>query len=343
LKKSLTRRDFLKVGGLGLLGAGGATAAARTGSTVGRPSHAPMHEMGHDGGPLPGTGDVDTDKNGFDPAQVLTDFDYGAVSTLADGRTLREYEITVINKNIEVVPGIEFAAWTYNGRIPGPTLRCTEGDLLRITLINGSNHPHSMHFHGFHPGVMDGVPGTGPGGSVEPGASFTYEFDAGPFGLHLYHCHVFPLARHIAKGLYGAFIVDPKGGRPAVDREMVMVMSGFDVDFDDVNDFYAVNGIPFYYQNHPISIRVNEKIRVYLVNILEFDLLNSFHLHANFFQYYPTGTSLTPSEFTDTVIQGQAQRGVLEFSYRYPGMYMFHAHVTEFAELGWNGMFAVTE
>lgn len=198
-----------------------------------------------------------------------------------------------------------------------------------------------MHFHGFHPGEMDGVPSTGPGGLVEPGSSFTYEFDAEPFGLHLYHCHVFPLARHIAKGLYGAFIVDPKEGRPPVDREMVMVMNGIDVDFDDANDFYAVNGIPFHYQNHPIQIRVGEQIRVYLVNILEFDLINSFHLHANFFNYYPTGTSLVPSEFTDTIIQGQAQRGILEFSYKYPGMYMFHAHVTEFAELGWNGMFEV--
>ena len=135
----------------------------------------------------------------------------------------------------------------------------------------------------------------------------------------------------------------PKEGRPPVDREMVMVMSGLDVDFDDVNDFYAVNAIPFYYQNHPIQIKVGEKIRIYLVNILEFDLLNSFHLHANFFYYYPTGTSLTPAEFTDTIIQGQAQRGILEFTTNIPGMYMFHAHVTEFAELGWTGMFEVTE
>ena len=245
----------------------------------------------------------------------------------------------MINKDIEIVPGIQFPAWTYNGRIPGPTLRAEQGDRVRVHFINGSNHPHSMHFHGFHPAGMDGVPGSG--GVPEPGEEFVYEFDADPFGLHLYHCHVFPLARHIAKGLYGAFIIDPHGGRPAVDREMVMVMSGFDVDFDDVNDFYAVNAIPFYYQNHPIQFRVGETVRIYLVNILEFDLVNSFHLHANFFQYYPTGTSLTPSEFTDTIIQGQAQRGILEFSYKYPGMYMFHAHVTEFAELGWNGMFEV--
>src|SRR4030065_1114453 len=107
-----------------------------------------------------------------------------------------------------------------------------------------------------------------------------------------------------------------------------MVMNGFDVDFDNVNDFYAVNSIPFHYQTHPIQIKVGEKIRIFLVNILEFDLINSFHLHASFFQYYPTGTSLTPAEFTDTIIQGQAQRGILEFKYDYPGMYMFHGHVT---------------
>ena len=73
-----------------------------------------------------------------------------------------------------------------------------------------------------------------------------------------------------------------------MDKEMVMVMNGIDVDFDDANDFYAVNGIPFYYQNHPIQIKVGETVRIYLVNILEFDLVNSFHLHANFFHYYPT-------------------------------------------------------
>lgn len=345
--KPLSRRDFLKMGGLTFLGTAGITALNQAqaqpkdpNKTVAAP---PMQHGGQsDSGNVPGTvGEVDHEKNGFNPTDTLTDFDHGEVSTLPNGQTLREYNIVSLNKNIEVVPGIEFSAWTYNGRIPGPTLRATEGDRIRIYFSNGSNHPHSIHFHGFHPSEMDGVPGTGPGGYVEPGDSFVYEFDAEPFGLHLYHCHVFPLARHIAKGLYGTFIVDPKEGRPPVDREMVMVQHGIDIDFDDANDFYAVNGIPFHYQNRPIQIGVGETVRIYLVNILEFDLLNSFHLHANFFNYYPTGTSLIPIEFTDTIIQGQAQRGILEFSYKYPGMYMFHAHVTEFAELGWTGMFEV--
>ncbi len=343
--KSISRRDFLKVGGLAIFGTAGAVALNQNQkeSPHSHTSHVST-PMQHGDAVLPGTvGEVDHEANGFNPTDILTDFDYGEVSTMPDGRTLREYKIIALNKDIEIVPGIKFAAWTYNGRIPGPTLRCTEGDHIRITFQNGSDHPHTMHFHGFHTGAMDGVPGTGAGGNVQPGETFVYEFDAEPFGLHLYHCHIFPLARHIAKGLYGAFIIDPKAGRPAVDHEMVMVMSGFDIDFDDANDFYAVNAIPFHYQNHPIQIKVGETVRVYLVNILEFDLINSFHLHASFFHYYPTGTSLTPSEFTDTVIQGQAQRGILEFSYKYPGMYMFHAHVTEFAELGWNGMIEVME
>ena len=115
---------------------------------------------------------------------------------------------------------MRFAAWTYNGRIPGPTLRCREGERLRITFVNGSEHPHTIHFHGIHPSEMDGVPGLG-AGQIEPGGRTVYEFDALPAGLHLYHCHVRPLAEHIAKGLYGAFIVDPRerarGGRRAGD------------------------------------------------------------------------------------------------------------------------------
>ena len=330
------RRAFLRAGALTALG----TAAA--GFLGGRAGAAPPRHDGHNHaahGMAVTVGEVDHARNGFNPTDILTDYDYGRVSTLEDGRTLREYTLTAMDREIEVVPGIVYPAWTYNGRVPGPTLRATEGDRLRITFRNAGTHPHSLHFHGVHPAEMDGVPGTP--GLIGPGEEFVYEFDAEPYGLHLYHCHAFPLARHIAKGLYGAFIVDPPGGRPPVDHEFVMVMNGFDVDFDDENDFYAVNTIPFHYQNHPIPIRVGETVRIYLVNILEFDLINSFHLHANFFHYYPTGTSLTPTEYTDTIMQTQAQRGILEFSYKHPGTYMFHAHNTEFAELGWAGHFEV--
>jgi len=99
--------------------------------------------------------------------------------------------------------------------------------------------------------------------------------------------------------------------------------------------------VGFHYVNEPIRVGRDELLRVYLVNVLEFDPINSFHVHANFFQHYPTGTSLEPSEFTDTIIQGQGQRAILEMKFPFDGDYMFHAHVSEFAELGWSGFFRV--
>jgi len=124
---------------------------------------------------------------------------------------------------------------------------------------------------------------------------------------------------------------------------MVMVMNGYDTDFDAENNFYTVNGIPFYYMHHPIQIDKNRLIRVYLVNMLEFDPINNFHLHANLFDLYRTGTKLIPDEYTDIVTMSQGERGILEFSYKYPGQYMFHAHKTEFAEKGWVGLFLVKD
>jgi FtsP/CotA-like multicopper oxidase with cupredoxin domain len=282
---------------------------------------------------------VDHAANGFDPTEVLRDFDYGRTRRLASGRVLREWELYAVDKEIEVAPGVKYEAWTYNGRVPGPTLRCHEGEKLRINFTNGSEHPHTIHFHGIHPAFMDGMPGVGVG-AIEPGRSFTYEFDASPFGVHLYHCHVSPLASHISRGLYGAFIVDPKRGRTPAD-ELVMVMNGFDTNFDGSNEVYAVNTVGFHHVADPVRVKRGELVRIYLVNVLEFDPLNSFHLHANFFDYYPTGTRLEPTDLTDTVVMGQGQRGILELRFPYPGKYMFHAHVSEFAELGWTGFFEV--
>jgi FtsP/CotA-like multicopper oxidase with cupredoxin domain len=86
---------------------------------------------------------------------------------------------------------------------------------------------------------------------------------------------------------------------------------------------------------------VGELVRVYLVNITEFDLINSLHLHGNFFRLYRTGTRLDHYEFTDTVMLCQGERAVLELTYKFPGKFMFHAHQSEFAELGWVGIFDV--
>ena len=333
-------------------------AAGAIGAGLVRPASAEpaMHANAHGDNRVVGT--VDHVRNGFDPHVVITDWDTGTLSARADGRRLREYDVTAVDVEIEIAPGVMFPAWTYNGRVPGPTLRATEGDVVRINFTNGGSHPHTMHFHGIHGARMDGVPGAG---QVAPGESFTYEFTARPFGCHLYHCHSLPLKRHIHKGLYGAFIVDPDPDLHPENREaarsrllgtlenarwqeLVGVMNGFDTNFDDENEFYALNTIPFAYFDKPIRIERARPVRFYLVNLTEFDPVNSLHLHANFFDYYDHGTTLTPTlETIDTVMQCQAQRGILEFSFadHEPGLYMFHAHQSEFAELGWMSHFEV--
>ncbi|MCZ6673725.1 MAG: multicopper oxidase domain-containing protein [Verrucomicrobia bacterium] len=279
----------------------------------------------------------DVNKDLFDADAYLTHFETGSVSLLPDGRTLREFVVVAVNKEIEIAPGVMFPAWTYNGQVPGPTLRATDGDLIRIYFKNRGDRPHSMHFHGFHPASMDGAVLKQ---LVPPGGDFVYEFNADPAGVHLYHCHATPLTQHIHNGLYGFWIVDPKEAR-APAKEMVMMLNGFDTNFDEENEVYAVNTIAFHYARHPIKVRQHELLRIYLANITEFDFLNSFHVHATFFDYYPTGTQPEPRDFTDTVIQGQGERGLVELKFPYPGRYMFHAHKTEFAERGWMGFFDV--
>lgn len=370
--KRFTRREFLRAG------ATGAALASSVGAlSVLIPESGQASSSGHGGHVSHGNrqsstahepeshsvsmtvGEVGPGAIGIDPMAYLTTFDYGTASTLSDGQTLREYQIVAVDREIEIAPGVFFPAWTYNGQVPGPTIRCNEGDRLRIRFVNAGSHPHTMHFHGIHSAFMDGVNGIGRG-NVEVGEEFTYEFDANPFGCHLYHCHSTPLKRHIHKGLYGMFIINPdpeKHGEQARSRrpdyqeaeewqEFVMMMNAFDTTFDGENEVYAVNSIAFQYMKHPIRVERDRPVRVYLSNVTEFDPINSFHLHANFFNYYDHGTTLEPTLKTvDTIVQCQAQRGILEFSFKgfEPGLYMFHPHQTEFVELGWMSAFEVVE
>jgi FtsP/CotA-like multicopper oxidase with cupredoxin domain len=300
-----------------------------------------MDHSAHAMGPV---GRVST--SALDPTSFLRSFNFSHLpeaqrsrfyreSPRPDGSLLREYEILAVDREIEIAPGVFFPAWTYNGSVPGPTIRATEGDRIRVNFVNQGSHPHTIHFHGWHPPEMDGAL---PEHQVRPGGRFVYEFDADPFGVHLYHCHAVPLKRHIHKGLYGTFIIDPKEPRPPAD-EMVMVMNGFDTNFDSDNEVYAVNSIANHYMHEPIRVRVGELVRIYLVNITEFDLVNSFHLHGMFFDVFRTGTARQTGELTDTVMMCQGERAILETTFRYPGDFMFHAHQSEFAELGWMGLF----
>jgi FtsP/CotA-like multicopper oxidase with cupredoxin domain len=269
------------------------------------------------------------------PLVFLRDFDYGTV-TQENGRTLREFRVEARTSTLQLNSATSFISWNLNGRVPGPTFRATEGDRIRVIFYNKAGHSHSLHFHGVHRSEMDGIK------PVRNGSVFIYEFDAAPFGVHLYHCHVAPVTRHIGKGLYGMFIVDPPKPRPPAD-EMVMIMAGYDVNDDRRNELYAFNGMPDYYMQHPIPIQQNQLVRLYLLNMIEFDPVATFHIHANMFQVYRTGRTLEPQEETDVITMGTAERHILEFSYPYPGKYMFHPHQDGIAEAGCMGFFQVVK
>lgn len=281
--------------------------------------------------PLPT--DTPTYGNGINPMQTLRDFDYGTVKQ-ENGRTVREFQIIAGTSPLQLNSAVSYITWNYNGRVPGPTLRAKEGDRIRVLFLNQGGHAHTIHFHGIHPSNMDGVR------PVSNGKAFIYEFDAVPYGLHLYHCHIAPVTRHIGKGLHGMLIIDPKEGRPPAD-EIVLVMNAYDIKDRQRNDLYAFNGLPHYYMRHPIPIYQHQLVRLYLLNMVEFDPVLTFHIHANFFRVYPTGMVLKPTHEADVITMGTAERHILEFAYPYPGKYMFHPHQDAIAEAGCMGMFDV--
>lgn len=317
-------------------------ASADEGPHVERPS------VGGGGGPAEliaedgARGDARTGGHGygghFSPPPFLTESSLDAltIAPARDGRpagVTRDYTFTVSERQLQVANGTYVDGWTYNGTAPGPVIRVTEGDTLRVNLKNRTAHPHNLHLHGRHSPFMDGWE------PIPPGEDFTYEMRAEPFGLHPYHCHTFPLAEHIAKGLYGTVIVDPVEPRPEA-HEFVLVLSGFDPNEDGVNEVYAYNGVAGYFHAYPIKVPVGELVRLYVVNMVEHDPIASFHLHAQTFDVFRSGTSLTPDEHTDTISLTQGERAILEFTLPERGRYMFHPHQHRMAERGAMGWFS---
>ncbi len=344
--RSASRRAFLRrsaLGGLGLagLGLGGRQVAAAARTDTGATGAAATH--GPDAYPE-GRGIVGD-------AAVAANYGHGAAppvgapATLLDAVTrpperdrqapgaVREYELDVLETSLEVAQGVVMEVWTYGGLAPGPILRATEGDTLRVTVNNRTERPHNLHLHGRHSPQMDGWE------PIPPGDSFTYEVTAEPFGVHPYHCHTMPLAVHISKGLYGAFIVDPPQPRPPA-HEVVLVLSGWDTNGDGRNELATFNGVAGWYQRHPITVPVGELVRVYVLNMTEHEPVASFHLHAQTFDVFWHGTSTTPDLHADTIGLTMGDRAIVEFTLPERGRYMFHPHQRHLADAGAMGWFA---
>jgi FtsP/CotA-like multicopper oxidase with cupredoxin domain len=334
----VSRRELLKKAGLGgaaLLG--GSLLGASVGDDAA--SAANTYPGGHDSGTTVGEDVLSAIYgHGTGPPRHLdaSSLDAHTFPPPRDGRpagAVRDLELWAEDRLVEVGHEVLVEAWTYNGTVPGPIIRATEGDLVRIHFENRTGHAHSMHFHGAHRPEMDGWE------PVPSGGETVYEIEAGPVGVHPYHCHTVPLAEHVARGLYGMMIVDPPGGRPDA-QEVALLLSGFTNQDIGRNGVVAWNGVAGFYGDHPIKVVKDEPVRAYVVNMVEYEPLASFHLHAQTFDVYPAGMGDKPVFRDDNIALAQAQRAMIEFSLPTYGRYMFHPHQHWLADRGAMGWFA---
>ena len=275
-------------------------------------------------------------------AAVLALFATGKFGKLAASqRPVKEFSITVSEIEHELYPGGPMVmAWAFNDQIPGPTLRVTEGDLVRIRFTNKHTSHHTLHFHGLNvPNEMDGVAYAHLNHlEVKPGETHTYEFVADPAGTHMYHCHV-NSPQHIDMGMVGVLIVDPKDKRsePKVDKERVLLLDDWYINEHGDQEpmahpamiqqanYFTVNGKGFP-GVEPIKLLPGEKVRVRLVNVGY--QAHSMHLHGHSFVVaHRDGRPLKYRQEQDTVLIGPGERYDLVFTATNPGLWLFHCHV----------------
>ncbi len=244
-------------------------------------------------------------------------------------RGVNVFEVTAKAVQWEVEPGVRREAFAYNGQVPGPTIRVTEGDRVRVILRNELPESTSIHFHGLTtPNEMDGVPFiTQP--PVKPGQGFTYEFVAKPSGTHMYHSH--NGASQIDKGLLGAFIVVPKAGETKVASDVVMVINDGPLG-------YTLNGKSFP-ATRPIVMKMGQRLRIRYMN--EGQIIHPMHLHGLVQQVIAKdGRRLVQPYLVDTLNVAPGERYDVLVTASELGVWALHCHILSHAESarGMHGM-----
>jgi nitrite reductase (NO-forming) len=235
---------------------------------------------------------------------------------------------------MQVAKGVQYSAWTFGGRAPGPVIRVTQGDSVDFTLINRASMPHSMDFHAAQ--IAPSKYYT----NVNPNDSIHYRFRVEVPGVFMYHCGTAPVAAHIANGMYGALIVDPRGGRPPA-KELVFVQSEFYMSPDSIPgvrtlawdrllelapDFVTFNGRAAQYAEHPISVKTNELVRMYVVNAGP-NRFASFHVVGGIFErVFVDGSQASPLVGVQTVAIPVGGASIFELRLKQPGEYPFVTH-----------------
>lgn len=246
---------------------------------------------------------------------------------------VKVFELTARPVRWNILDNVKVTAWTYNGTVPGPMIRVTEGDKVRIVLKNELPEATSIHWHGIPvPNAMDGVT------AIEPGQSFTYEFTAPPAGSFMYHSHI-ASDKQVMIGLYAPLIVDPKtppANKPAVD--VSWMLSEWRVGADGQTsaampmagaepNYFTING-KSYPNTATIEVKKGQRVRVRLANVGQFT--HPMHLHGmNFKIVAYDGVPLPPEQQTvrNTVPVNPGELVDIEFVADNVGTWLFHCHV----------------
>ena len=188
---------------------------------------------------------------------------------------LVKVHMTLKDMVVEIAPGVKYNTWAFDGHgAPGPVVHVREGQMVEMTLTNGGAIPHSIDFHAAR--IAPNVAFR----DVAPGESITFRFRASDPGIYMYHCGTKPVLAHIANGMYGAIIVQPKAALPPVDNEYVLVGSEWYLTSDGVSepasldmgkarsrmpDWVTFNGYANQYVTHPLTADPGETTRFWVV------------------------------------------------------------------------------
>jgi nitrite reductase (NO-forming) len=264
----------------------------------------------------------------------------------------KSFTFTAERKQVSIGSQLLYPAWTYNGTVPGPLMRVEQGDYVTITLVNHTTDAHGIYTHAAQ---LNDESFAGPPGATE----LSYRFSAQIPGLFDYHCTAEPVLDHIAEGMYGMTIVDPKGGWPNGKADEVMLVQGELYGTPDAHglvrpdhskmldghpDFVVFNGrINRYDLGHPIPIKVGELVRIFFVNIGP-NLFSSFHVvGAIFSTVYRSGNPADALHDIQSFEVGPGDAAVFEFRADHPGTYMFMDHSMAHAYKGAMGIFRATQ
>ncbi|WP_339061944.1 multicopper oxidase domain-containing protein [Tepidibacillus marianensis] len=255
---------------------------------------------------------------------------------------------TTQNK-IEIAKDKYYQGWTFDGTIPGPVLRVKQGDKVRFTLVNKDpNMPHSIDFHAAETAPDKNYK------DINPGESYTFEWDANVPGAFMYHCGTPPVLSHIANGMYGSIIVDPVASKdqPAFDkaREFVLVQSEFYKDANDINDMMngqpqvvVFNGKANKYKDKPLEAKPGELIRIYVVNAGP-NNFSAFHIvGAIFDKAYPNGNPKNVQYGMQTVTVSPGGSYAVELRVPNEGLYPMVTHSFKDATKGAMGYLKITK